>query len=117
MGSMFHDASSFNGDVSKWDVSEVKVTDDMFNNASSFNGDVSKWDVSKVFDMSFMFAQANKFSGDLTGWDVSDGTDIANMFKWDGCAVCFRFRMPHSLKARCLEDCGNDSDKLPVIQI
>ena len=34
--------SSFNGDISKWDVSNVKYMDNMFYN-SSFTGDISLW--------------------------------------------------------------------------
>ena len=56
--SMFNDASSFNGDISKWDVSGVdhmgwvSPSDrGVFGGASSFNGDISKWEVSGVTDM------------------------------------------------------------------
>lgn len=37
--------SEFNGDISKWDVSNVENMNSMFEE-SSFNGDISKWDVS-----------------------------------------------------------------------
>lgn len=40
----------FNGDISKWDVSNVKRMDGMFFE-SVFNGDISKWNVSNVQDM------------------------------------------------------------------
>ena len=46
--------SLFNGDISKWDVSNVEDMYAMFSN-SLFNGDISKWDVSNVKDMSDMF--------------------------------------------------------------
>ena len=39
--------SKFNGDISKWDVSNVTNMGSMFFD-SEFNGDISKWDVSKV---------------------------------------------------------------------
>ena len=48
MGYMFHNAGSFNGDLSKWDVSKVTNMDSMFNLAMAFNGDVSTWDVRNV---------------------------------------------------------------------
>ena len=49
--------SSFNGDISKWDVSNVKDMNHMFNESefTGENGDISKWDVSNVKDMSYMF--------------------------------------------------------------
>ena len=50
----FQGASSFNGDISSWDVSNVTNDED----ASSFNGDISSWDVSNVTDMNRMFDHA-----------------------------------------------------------
>ena len=44
---MFAKFPYFNGDISKWDVSNVKTMSNMFRN-SEFNGDRSKWDVSNV---------------------------------------------------------------------
>eukprot|EP00961_Rhodomonas_salina_P267173 3610498-Rhodomonas_salina.1 len=44
MSSMFW-ASSFTGDISKWDVSAVNKMFGMFA-GSEFTGDISKWDVS-----------------------------------------------------------------------
>jgi surface protein len=47
---MFYDATSFNQDISNWDVRNVTDMSSMFRDATSFNGDVSSWDVSKVTD-------------------------------------------------------------------
>ena len=52
---MFSGASSFNRELSKWNVSKVAKMTDMFRNAQSFNGDLSKWNVSEVTDMYGMF--------------------------------------------------------------
>ena len=46
MSGMFYD-SQFNGDISKWDVSNVTNMSVMFSD-SQFNGDISNWDVSNV---------------------------------------------------------------------
>jgi surface protein len=51
----------------------------MFRDASSFNQDLSGWDVSKVMDMSCMFRDATSFNQDLSGWDVSKVTNIRCM--------------------------------------
>lgn len=50
----------------------------------NFNGDISKWDVSNVVDMSNMFAGCKKFNGDLSEWDVSNVKTMQGMFK--GCS-------------------------------
>ena len=71
---------SFNGDISKWDVSNVKDMAWMFNGAESFNQDLSKWDVSNVENMSYMFKDAKSFNGDISEWDVSGVTDMRCMF-------------------------------------
>ena len=55
MHSMFS-YSYFNGDISKWDVSNVKDTNNMFTN-SRFNGDISGWniDIDNMVDSRYMF--------------------------------------------------------------
>ena len=41
---MFDGASSFNSDISRWDVSSVKYMEEaMFFFASSFNSELSNW--------------------------------------------------------------------------
>ena len=80
MSYMFDGATSFNGDLSKWDVSKVTDMSAMFDGATSFNGDLSKWDVSKVTDMSAMFDGATSFNGNISSWDVSKVTDMSAMF-------------------------------------
>merc|ERR1719269_369579 len=72
MEAMFVSASSFNGDLSKWDVSSVITMFGMFYGASSFNGDLSKWDVSSVTTMRYMFYRASSFAQTLCGaWSTS----------------------------------------------
>jgi surface protein len=77
MESMFAD-SKFNGDISKWNTSNVKNMSYMFC-GSIFNGDISRWDVSKVTDMKSMFADS-KFNGDISKWDVSNVQFMDFMF-------------------------------------
>ena len=49
--------SSFNGDISDWNTSNVENMDHMFYRCkySGKNGDISDWDVSSVKDMTGMF--------------------------------------------------------------
>ena len=74
MSSMFR-KSSFNGDISGWNVSSVTTMSNMFSSASAFNGDISGWNVSSVTDMSDMFHDASAFNWNLNDWNVSSVTD------------------------------------------
>ena len=46
----------------------------------SFNGDISKWDVSSLVNAYYMFYGSN-FSGDISGWNVSNVKDMTEMFR------------------------------------
>ena len=83
--------SNFNGDISKWNVSNVKTMEFMFC-GSNFDEDISKWDVYNVKDMYAMFC-GSSFNGDISKWNVSNVEDMNYMFydsnfnrnisKWD----------------------------------
>ncbi|WP_096685085.1 BspA family leucine-rich repeat surface protein [Ichthyobacterium seriolicida] len=80
MSSMFSNATSFNSDISNWDVSKVTNMSGMFLGATSFNSDISSWDISKVTDMSGMFSNATSFNQDLTSWNTFNVTNMSRMF-------------------------------------
>lgn len=108
MSGMFRSASSFNQDISDWDVSNVENMDNMFHYASvfnnggqpldwddtsnvtstyrmfrdnhSFNQDVSSFDMSNVTDMREMFYNAYLFNQDISGWNVSSAQQMTSMF-------------------------------------
>ena len=91
----------FNGDISKWNTSNVRDMNRMFN-GSHFDGDISKWNTSKVTNMSEMFMYSY-FNQDISKWDTSNVRDMNNMFngsdfnqdisKWDTSNVTNMRRM------------------------
>ena len=72
--------TDFNGDISNWDVSNVKNMSYMFWSCKKFNQDISSWNVSNVTDMSYMFYECTNFNKDISAWDVSNVTDMNGMF-------------------------------------
>ena len=75
------EGSNFNGDISNWDVSNVKDMEWMFGNSefTGENGDISNWDVSNVKIMNCMFYKS-KFDGDISKWNVSKVINMNHMF-------------------------------------
>ncbi len=80
MSSLFRGKTTFNQDISSWDVSNVTDMHGMFQNAHAFNQDIRDWDVSHVKDMSRMFRGANLFNQDIGDWNVSQVKDMSEMF-------------------------------------
>ena len=74
MYELFYENSSFNEDISSWDVSNVTDMNYMFYQAESFNQDISQWDVSSVTNMGTMFGGASSFNQDLSNWNVNNVT-------------------------------------------
>ena len=60
--------TSFNKDISGWDVSNATDMSWMFENADSFNRDISSWDVSNATNMNRMFFGATAFNKDISAW-------------------------------------------------
>ena len=80
MWGIFYGCENFNQDISGWDVSNVTDMWCMFNGCKEFNQDISKWNVSKVKYMIYMFYDCEDFNQDISGWDVSNVTDMSYMF-------------------------------------
>ena len=91
MSGMFLGSESFNGDVSKWDVSRVTMMNGMFSLAKSFNGYISKWNVSSVTNMNHMFMSAKSFKQHLYGsaWVHSKATKKL-MFEGSSASIAFK---------------------------
>ena len=58
---------------------------------SKFNGDISKWDVSNVQDMSAMFYDSN-FNRDISNWNISNVIYYKEFA--DGCPIKNTNKMP-----------------------
>ena len=117
---LFYYYPNFNGDISKWDVSNVTTMHHMFD-GTNFNGDISGWDVSNVTDMCGMFDRAAKFNCDISGWNVSNVRNISYMFYcarafnrdlsgWDISSVRHRENLE---KAFAESGMGYNTDKWP----
>ena len=85
---LFIDASTFNQDISSWNVSNVTYMVLMFAGATSFNQDISDWDVGNVVNTSNMFDGATAFNnGSLTDdeahpldWNTESVIVMSGMF-------------------------------------
>ena len=80
MYGMFHEARSFNQDLSSWNVSRVTDMSDMFNSAIMFNKPLSTWDARSVEKLTRMFHGALSFNQPLDAWRVPSGVSMNRMF-------------------------------------
>ena len=72
--------SSFNGDISGWDVSKVTNMFEMFF-GSNFNQPLNDWNVSRVENMCFIFCRNKEFNQPLDKWDVSNVIKMTGAFQ------------------------------------
>ncbi|MBM1104737.1 BspA family leucine-rich repeat surface protein [Aurantibacter crassamenti] len=82
MVSLFQRASVFNQDIGDWDVSNVELMHRVFEAATVFNQDIGDWNVSSVTYMPIMFAGATNFNQDISNWNVSQVVDMNTMFAY-----------------------------------
>jgi surface protein len=71
--SMFQGASSFNGNISTWDVTSITIMTNMFQ-ASSFNRDISTWNVIALQQATNMLTESNfstyNYDSLLSSWST-----------------------------------------------
>lgn len=83
MSTMFREASAFNQPLARWNTSSVTNMSAMFYafpGGSIYNQPLGAWDVSKVTNMNRMFFFNAVFNQPLESWDVSSVTNMDNMF-------------------------------------
>ena len=68
----FMGATSFNQPINSWNMGKATIIADMFYGASSFNQPLNGWNTSKVSNMSGVFKDAVKFNQPLDNWDTSN---------------------------------------------
>ena len=89
MFGMFARTTSFNQDISSWNVTSVRDMVEMFFDAESYNQDISSWNISQVVNMSSMFSLAESFNQNLCFWELQVDPSLANfedMFLHSDCA-------------------------------
>ena len=89
MSSLFN-GTDFNGDISKWDVSNVTNMRSMFYKCEKFNSDISNWNVSNVTDMTSMFNGCKSFNQDISKWDVSKVKE--DYFMFSNCGIQDKYK-------------------------
>ena len=90
MKNTFYKCRKFNSDLTEWDVSNVTVFDNMFRSCSKFNGNISNWNISDdCTSMEGMFEDCYEFNQDISGWNVSGVEEMFSIFY-----NCKKFNQP-----------------------
>jgi hypothetical protein len=81
MGNLFQE-STYNQDISSWDVSSVTNMNRMFWLNSSFNQPIGVWDTSSLVTVREMFELNNAvFNQDISNWIITGITDYFEFMK------------------------------------
>lgn len=68
----------YNGDISKWDMSNATNINSMFM-YSNFSGDISEWNMTSVQNADFLFAYST-FNSDVSKWSMPNLKSIKYLF-------------------------------------
>jgi surface protein len=72
--------SAFNRDLSNWDVSNWTSMTYVFEYSPFNNDSIANWNTSNVTTMRGLFNFNTQFNQDISGWDTSSVTDMSAMF-------------------------------------
>jgi surface protein len=81
MANMFQNATTFNQPLNSWNTANVTTMQSMFSGAAAFNQPLNTWNTANVTTMQFMFNNATAFNGDISGWNTSNVTAMNGMFQ------------------------------------
>jgi surface protein len=77
---MFYNCSSFNGNVTNWDVSTIEIFDEMFGYCVVFNQNIGTWNMSSATSLYYMFYEAYTFNQPIGTWNVSNVINMEGVF-------------------------------------
>lgn len=79
MYGMFEMATSFNSDISHWNMSNITNIMNMFSGASSFNQPIGRWDTRNIIDMTQILAGASSFNQSLENWNIQNVNSMSGI--------------------------------------
>lgn len=77
----FFEASSFNGRLDNWDISNLESLGSFFAFSGFNNDSILNWDISNVVNMIEMFKGCKEFNVDLSSWEVGHVDCFDGMFE------------------------------------
>ena len=102
----FGNNPTFNGDISRWDTSQVTSMYAMFVGAASFDKDISTWNDLKVTNSRNMFTRAMAFQGKFICNDPISGPPSSC---YDSTSVLLDSNFKEAVLA-CLQEAPEDGD-------
>lgn len=81
MSHMFAQAKRFNGNISTWDVRNVKTLGSFLEGAEIFGGDLSTWQPESCVDLSYAFRGTRRFDSDLGDWNIQNVQTLEGTFQ------------------------------------